>query len=48
MLWCQTVDELFDGPIAAAAKVHALRVANAFYGRLQMQPVPDQASAHSL
>lgn len=39
VLWCQTVDELFDGPIAAAAKVHALRVANAFYGRLQMYPV---------
>lgn len=38
VLWCQTVDELFDGPIAAAAKVHALRVANAFYGRLQMYP----------
>lgn len=35
VLWCQTVDELFDGPLAAAAKVHALRVANAFYGRLQ-------------
>lgn len=39
VLWCQTVDELFDGPLAAAAKVHALRVANAFYGRLQMYPV---------
>jgi hemoglobin len=38
VLWCQTVDELFDGPLAAAAKVHGLRVANAFYGRLQMQP----------
>jgi hemoglobin len=38
VLWCQTVDEFYDGPIAAAAKVHALRVANAFYGRLQMQP----------
>jgi hemoglobin len=38
VLWCQTVDELYDGPIAAAAKVHGLRVANAFYGRLQMQP----------
>jgi hemoglobin len=38
VLWCQTVDEHFDGPIAAAAKVHALRVANAFFGRLQMQP----------
>jgi hemoglobin len=43
VLWCQTVDELFDGPLAAAAKVHGLRVANAFYGRLQMQPVADQA-----
>jgi hemoglobin len=43
VLWCQTVDELFDGPIAAAAKVHALRVANAFYGRLQMQPLPREA-----
>jgi hemoglobin len=39
VLWCQTVDEFFDGPLAAAAKVHALRVANAFYGRLQMHPV---------
>ena len=40
VLWCQTVDEFFDGPLAAAAKVHALRVGNAFYGRLQLQPVP--------
>jgi hemoglobin len=47
VLWCQTVDELFDGPIAAAAKVHALRVANAFYGRLQMQPVADEAAEPS-
>ena len=39
VLWCQTVDELFDGPLAAAAKVHALRVANAFHGRLQAAPV---------
>lgn len=38
VLWCQTVDELFDGPLAAAAKVHALRVANAFYARLQADP----------
>jgi hemoglobin len=44
VLWCQTVDELYDGPIAAAAKVHALRVANAFYGRLQLQPVGDEAA----
>ena len=39
VLWCQTVDEFYDGPLAAAAKVHALRVGNAFYGRLQLQPV---------
>jgi hemoglobin len=44
VLWCQTVDELFDGPIAAAAKVHALRLANAFYGRLQMYPAADAAT----
>jgi len=44
VLWCQTVDELFDGPIAAAAKVHALRIANAFHGRLQMFPVPGEAA----
>ena len=45
VLWCQTVDELFDGPLAAAAKVHALRVANAFYGRIQMQPVGEAPEA---
>ena len=43
VLWCQTVDELYDGPLAAAAKVHALRVANAFYGRLQLHPVEPSA-----
>ena len=43
VLWCQTVDESYDGPIAAAAKVHALRLANAFYGRVQMYPVADEA-----
>jgi hemoglobin len=43
VLWCQTVDDLFDGPLAAAAKVHGLRVANAFYGRLQMHPVAEGA-----
>lgn len=47
VLWCQTVDELFDGPLAAAAKVHALRVANAFYGRLQMHPLPEEAAGPS-
>lgn len=48
VLWCQTVDELFDGPLAAAAKVHALRVANAFYGRLQTSfPIADEAAEPS-
>jgi hemoglobin len=47
VLWCQTVDELFDGPVAAAAKVHALRVANAFYGRLVAYPVADAAAEPS-
>ncbi|HWI22134.1 MAG TPA: group III truncated hemoglobin [Baekduia sp.] len=46
ILWTRTVDELFDGPRAALAKVHALRVANAFHARLQNMPEPvDQASA---
>jgi len=48
VLWCQTVDELFDGPLAAAAKVHALRVANAFHARLQMFPVADEAAEPSV
>jgi hemoglobin len=48
VLWCQTVDEFFDGPIAAAAKVHALRLANAFYGRLQMYPAADEAAEPSV
>jgi len=47
VLWCATVDELFDGPLAAAAKVHALRVANAFYGRLQMYPVAEEPPPRS-
>jgi hemoglobin len=34
-LWQQTVDQLFEGEIAELAKAHALRVANAFYGRLE-------------
>lgn len=34
-LWEQTVDELFAGPVASAAKQHAVRVAYAFHGRLQ-------------
>lgn len=45
ILWCRTVDELFDGERAAAAKVHGLRVANAFHGRLASYPGPDHAAA---
>lgn len=41
VLWCRTVDELFDGERAAMAKVHALRVANAFHSRLSNYPGPD-------
>lgn len=48
ILWCQTVDEFYDGPLAAAAKVHALRVGNAFYGRLQLHPVADAAPEPSV
>lgn len=39
-LWFGTVDELFAGPVAGQAKVHALRVAQAFHGRLQSFPSP--------
>ena len=42
VLWCRTVDELFDGERAAMAKVHGLRVANAFHGRLANYPGPDR------
>jgi hemoglobin len=38
MLWHTTVDELFDGPRASLAKVHADRVARAFHRRLQGLP----------
>ena len=34
-LWCDTVDELFEGERAELAKAHARRVAKAFLGRLQ-------------
>jgi hemoglobin len=40
ILWCRTVDELFDGERAAMAKVHGLRVANAFHGRLASYEPP--------
>jgi hemoglobin len=39
-LWFGTVDELFAGERANVAKVHALRVARAFHGRLQGFPSP--------
>jgi hemoglobin len=41
-LWDETVDELFDGPVAEAAKAHAHRVATAFSRRLQgLAPEPE-------
>jgi hemoglobin len=44
-LWFGTVDELFSGERANAAKVHALRVGRAFLGRLQSLPSPgDEAT----
>jgi hemoglobin len=39
-LWFGTVDELFAGDRANQAKVHALRVAQAFHRRLQDFPSP--------
>lgn len=39
-LWFGTVDEMFAGERANNAKVHALRVARAFHGRLQGFPSP--------
>lgn len=39
-LWQATVDDLFAGDRAEQAKAHALRVAQAFYGRLQNFPSP--------
>ena len=45
-LWFATVDELFAGDRADLAKVHALRVAQAFSQRLQSFPSPgDRAAA---
>ena len=40
VLWCRTVDELYDGERAAMAKVHGLRVATAFSSRLASYPGP--------
>lgn len=39
-LWGATVDDLFAGEKADLAKAHALRVAQAFYRRLQSFPSP--------
>jgi len=39
-LWRDTVDELFAGERAVAAKAHAVRVAYAFHGRLQTMTPP--------
>jgi hemoglobin len=39
-LWGDTVDELFAGERAVAAKAHAMRVAYAFHGRLQTMAPP--------
>ena len=39
-LWCDTVDELFEGERAELAKAHARRVAKAFLGRLQQLSGP--------
>lgn len=43
-LWFGTVDEMFAGERADQAKVHALRVAQAFHQRLQSFPSPGDAS----
>jgi hemoglobin len=40
-LWSQTVDELFAGPTAEAAKAHAERVAAAFAERVSAHAGPD-------
>lgn len=44
-LWFGTVDELYAGERADLAKVHALRVAQAFRGRLRSFPSARDASA---
>jgi hemoglobin len=45
VLWNETVDELFAGERAELAKEHAVRVARAFYARLQAFPSPSTAPA---
>jgi hemoglobin len=41
MLWSEAVDELFAGPTADQAKLHAQRVARAFHNRLEGRPDED-------
>jgi hemoglobin len=50
VLWFATVDELFAGERANLAKIHALRVARAFHGRLQSHAgvAPEHAPAAGL
>jgi hemoglobin len=43
-LWFGTVDELFAGERANQAKIHALRVGQAFHHRLQAFPSPADAA----
>jgi hemoglobin len=40
VLWGETVDSLFAGPRAELAKTHALRVARAFFARLEAMSAP--------
>jgi hemoglobin len=42
-LWQTTVDELFAGERAELAKAHAVRVADAFHGRLEGLPTDGDA-----
>jgi hemoglobin len=53
-LWQRTVDEMYTGPVAEEAKRHAVRVANAFYERIEainqsgkLVPVSSSDSDHS-
>ena len=47
-LWFGTVDELFAGEHANQAKVHALRVGQAFHQRLQSFPSPRDAATEGI
>ena len=48
VLWCRTVDDLFYGERAAMAKVHGLRVANAFHNRLSSYAAPKPSAELSI